>query len=86
MPNAEVANDAKGHSNLNRPLSADLSPSESAASSTRCQLTSSRMADDGEGAPVLTMEGVVREKRRSGSGPAKALATYLEKPNSERLG
>jgi hypothetical protein len=42
--------------------------------------------DAGEDAPVLTVEEVAREMRRSGSGPAKALATYLEKPNAERLG
>ena len=35
---------------------------------------------------VLTIEEVAVEMRRSGSGPAKALATYIEKPNAERLG
>ncbi len=31
------------------------------------------------------IEGVARELRRAGSGPAKMLAAYLEKPNRERL-
>jgi hypothetical protein len=41
---------------------------------------------DGDDAPTLTVEEVAAEIRRSGSGPARALATYLAKPNAERLG
>ena len=37
---------------------------------------------DGE---VLKVEDVGRETKRAGSGPAKALSTYLEKPSEERL-
>jgi hypothetical protein len=32
-----------------------------------------------------TAEEIAAEFRRPNSGPAKALATYLEKPNAERL-
>jgi hypothetical protein len=35
---------------------------------------------------LLTVDQVAAEMQRSESGPAKALATYLDKPNAERLG
>ena len=85
LPNAEAVGGANGHGNLNRSLHAGLGSGESAPS-TRGQSTSPRMADNAGGAPALTVEEVARETRRSGSGPARALATYLEKPNDERLG
>jgi hypothetical protein len=34
----------------------------------------------------ITVEEIAQQMRRSGSGLVKALATYLEKPNAERLG
>ncbi len=49
-----------------------------------------RSADAGrnetEGDRTLRVEDVLAEIGRPGSGPAKALGTYLEKPNAERLG
>ena len=35
---------------------------------------------------VLRVGDVLAEIGRAGSGPAKALGTYLERPNAERLG
>ena len=40
----------------------------------------------GEAVPALTVEEVGAEMCRRGSGPEKALATYLETPSAERLG
>ena len=39
-----------------------------------------------KGNRALQVEDVLAEIGRTGSGPAKALGTYLEKPNAERLG
>ena len=39
-----------------------------------------------KGNRALQVEDVLAEIGRTGSGPAKALGTYLEKPNTERLG
>ncbi len=43
-----------------------------------------RKGSGGRRAPGV--EAVLAEMGRPGSGPAKALRTYLEKPNAERLG
>jgi len=60
---------------LNRPLSEDLRPGQSA---TLPDLAARR-------AEMLSADVIGAETRRSKSGPALALGTYLEKPSDERL-
>jgi hypothetical protein len=70
-PTADGIRSVDGAGGLNRPLSADLAPGQSA---TLSELATRREA-----------KAVGEEMRRSKSGPALALKTYLEKPNEQRL-
>jgi hypothetical protein len=60
---------------LNRPLSEDLRPGQSA---TLSDLAGRRVG-------TLSADVIGAATRRSKSGPALALGTYLEKPTEERL-
>lgn len=66
---------ARAVGGLNRPLSDDLGPGESAYLSGLAQGR----------AGTLSVEAVAEETCRSKSGPALALGTYLEKLTAERL-
>jgi len=70
-PTADGVKTVDGAGGLNRPLSADLAPGQSA---TLWELATRREA-----------KAAGAETRRSKSGPALALKTYLEKPNEQRL-
>jgi RecA-family ATPase len=70
-PTADGVKSVDGAGGLNRPLSADLAPGQSA---TLSELATRREA-----------KAAGAEMRRSKSGPALALKTYLEKPNEQRL-
>jgi hypothetical protein len=70
-PTADGVKTVDGAGGLNRPLSADLAPGQSA---TLSELATRRKAE---------AAGV--EMRRAKSGPALALKAYLEKPNEQRL-
>ncbi len=69
---SEGPKDAPGPRGSARFDRTDIEPTEPGAEPT---------TDEG-----LSVADVGAETRRSGSGPAKALATYLEKPTGERLG
>ena len=70
-PTADGVKSVDGAGGLNRSLSADLAPGQSA--------TLSELATRRE------VKAAGAEMRRSKSGPALALKTYLEKPNEQRL-
>jgi hypothetical protein len=70
-PTADGVKSVDGAGGLNRPLSADLAPGQSA---TLRELAARREA-----------KAAGAEMRRSKSGPALALKAYLEKPNEQRL-
>lgn len=70
-PTTDGVKTVDGAGGLNRPLSADLAPGQSA---TLSELATRREA-----------KAAGAEMRRSKSGPALALKTYLEKPNEQRL-
>jgi len=74
-PSAEDVKTANASGGLNRPLSEDMQPGESAYLS---ELSDRRTK-------ALSVEAVATETRRSKSGPALALGTYLEKPTPERM-
>jgi hypothetical protein len=74
-PSLEEVKVAKALGGLNRPLSEDLKPRQTA--------TLSELADRRAG--TLSAEAVASETRRSKSGPALALKAYLEKPSAQRL-
>jgi hypothetical protein len=78
LPSSGVDKDAKDVGNLNRPLSADLGPGESAT------LVDLKARRDSESSG-LSVSDVRAEIMRAKSGPALALKTYLEKPTDDRL-
>jgi hypothetical protein len=70
-PTADGVKTVDGAGGLNRPLSADLAPGQSA---TLSELATRREA-----------QAAGAEMRRAKSGPALALKAYLEKPCDQRL-
>jgi hypothetical protein len=77
-PSTEDVKKAKDVGPLNRPLSGDLEPGESAT----LEELSARRDPEASGLPVSDVRAeIIRAK----SGPALALKTYLEKPSEERL-
>jgi hypothetical protein len=78
LPITEDGKDATDVGILNRPLSADLKPGESA---TLEELRARRASKS----LILSVSEVGSEISRSKSGPALALKVYLENPTEERL-
>ena len=68
------------------PATGELPNEASRADAVNALSTASAAHRQSDGPSPLRVEEVLSEIRRPGSGPAKALETYREKPNTERLG